>query len=205
MVCDDCSIELHDVRVSARVCDDCSNVLHVACKRSRRTWLSKCKRNCFIARRTLRYCKRNRVRLWSYPDLDCLRRWKRSAESQGSNAAANNYIETVSYLCHHCREVQWVHCKNKRMWSKICWVNKKTSIYIYCRTLPPNSYVPWRGTQTRSYWAHNCWMKDFHISKNLDSLRLSPCARNRNIHVQNWGRGCLKNCCWTGVCSAEDC
>ena len=116
------------IRVSAMVCDDCAIGLHVACKRGNPrkthrgigscwTWLSKCKRNCFITRWTLRYSKRNCVRLWGYTDLDCLCRWNRSAESQGGYDASNNYVETVSYWCHICWEVQWVHCKNKRMWS----------------------------------------------------------------------------------------
>ena len=116
------------IRVSAMVCADCAIGLHVACKRGNPrkthrgigscwTWLSKCKRNCFITRWTLRYSKRNCVRLWSYPDLYCLWRWNRSAESQGSNDATGNYVETVSLLCHSCWEVRWVHCKNKRMWS----------------------------------------------------------------------------------------
>jgi hypothetical protein len=78
------------------VCDDCSIDLHVAWKLSsswkinrgvRSCWtrLSKCKRNCFIASWTLRCCKRNRVRLRGYPNLDCLCRWNISAESQGGN------------------------------------------------------------------------------------------------------------------------
>ena len=116
------------IRVSAMVCDNCSIDLHIAWKLSSSwktnrcvgscwTWLSKCKRNCLITRWTLRYSKRNRVRLRGYPNLDCLCRWNRSAESQGSNDASNNYVETVSYWCHSCWEVRWVHCKNKRMWS----------------------------------------------------------------------------------------
>ena len=85
------------IRVSAMVCYDSAINLHVACKRGNSwkthrsigscwTCLSKRKCNSFIASWTLRYCKRNRVWLRGYPNLDCLCRWNRSAESQGCNS-----------------------------------------------------------------------------------------------------------------------
>ena len=114
------------IRVSAMVRDDCSVYLHVACNRgnslkahrgvgNRWTRLSKRESNCFIASWTLSCYKRNRVRLWSYPYLDCLCRWNRSRESQGGNGTTSNYVETESLLRHSCWEVWWVYCKNKRM------------------------------------------------------------------------------------------